>query len=119
MATPPGSPAIGAVNRARADRRLGRQGAALAAIPAGVGFILRARDRHLVKSNGTTAAYRGVAWVIGDLSGARSALTAVKVVGARGAAMRARGGRDGRAERDTPMGSILAALRTHGLIATC
>jgi len=72
-----------------------------------------------VKSNGAMAAFRGGVWVIGDLSGAQVSVDGSKVVGARGAAIAAlAGGSTADAEARAAIGSILAALRAHGLIAT-
>lgn len=72
-----------------------------------------------VKSDGATAAYRGGAWVIGDLSGSQVSVDGVKVVGARGTAIAdPAGGATVDAEARTAIGLILAALRGHGLIQT-
>ena len=73
----------------------------------------------MFKSSGATAAFRGTAWVIGELSGAQVSVEGVKVVGARGASIAGPvGGATVDAEARAAVGLILAALRGHGLIAT-
>lgn len=123
LAAPPAGPAIGACYIIAASPTGAWAGKAqhLAAWTSGGWRFIAPRDglNAYVKSNGATAAYRGAAWVIGDLSGAQVSVDGVKVVGTRGAAIAApAGGATADAEARTAIGSILAALRTHGLIAT-
>ena len=123
LAAPPGSPAIGNCYIVAASPTGAWAGKAqqLAAWTSGGWRFVVPRDglNAYVKSSGATAAYRGGAWVTGDLSGAQVSVDGVKVVGARGAAIAApAGGATVDAEARTAIGSILAAVRTHGLIAT-
>ena len=93
----------------------------LAAYTSGGWRFIAPRDglNAYVKSNGVTAAYRGGAWVIGDISGSQVTVDGVKVIGARAAAIAGpSGGATVDAEARASIGLILAAMRSHGLIAT-
>ena len=123
QAAPPGSPAIGVCYIVGASPSGAWAGKAqqLAAYTSGGWRFVAPRDglNAYVKASGATAAFRGTAWVMGDISGAQLSIDGVKVIGARGAAITApAGGATVDAEARTVIGSILAALRTHGLIAT-
>ena len=123
QAAPPGSPAIGACYIIGASPSGAWAGKAqhLAGWTSGGWRFVAPRDglNAYVKSSGATAAFRGTAWVIGDVSGAQLSINGVKVVGARGGSIAGpAGGATVDAEARTAVGSILAALRTHGLIAT-
>ncbi len=123
LTTPPSSPAVGACYIVAASPSGAWTGKAqhLAAFTSGGWRFVVPRDgmNAYVKSNGVTAAYRSGAWVIGDLSGAQVSVDGAKVIGARGAAIAApAGGVTVDAETRIALGLVLAALRTHGLIAT-
>ena len=69
-------------------------------------------------ADGCPATYAGGQWCVGRIAGAELFLGGVKVVGARGAAIPApAGGTTVDAEARGVLGQVLAALRTHGLIA--
>ena len=123
LAAPPASPALGHCYIVGASPTGAWAGKAqqLAAWTSGGWRFAMPRDGldAYVKSSGVTASFRGGAWVIGDLSGSQVSVGGVKVVGTRGAAIAApTGGATADAEARTAVGLILAALRTHGLIAT-
>ena len=72
-----------------------------------------------VKSATTSIAYVGGAWELGSVRADRILVGGQQVVGARGTAIAApSGGPTADAEARAAIGSILAALRLHGLIAT-
>ena len=123
QAAPPSSPAIGACYIVGASPSGAWAGKAqqLATYTSGGWRFVAPRDglNAYVKTSGATAAFRGTAWVMGDISVAQLSIDGVKVIGARGAAITAPvGGATVDVEARTVIGSILAALRTHGLIAT-
>jgi hypothetical protein len=71
----------------------------------------------VIRSSGSTAVYRNGAWEVGKLRGSEVDVDGVKVVGAQQAAILApAGGSTVDAQARSAIGSILAALRTHGLI---
>ena len=73
----------------------------------------------LVKSTGTIATYRGTAWDVGEVRCASVIIGGQQVVGGQAGAIAApSGGGNADAEARTAIGSILSALRAHGLIAT-
>jgi hypothetical protein len=123
LAVPPASPAVGNCYIVASSPSGAWSGKAhhLANDTSGGWRFIAPRDgvTAYVKSNGVTAAYRSGTWVIGDLSGAQVSVDGVKVIGARGAAIAApAGGATVDAEARAGLGLVLAALRTHGLIAT-
>ena len=74
--------------------------------------------RALDKASGQTATYDGSAWVVGTIKGTRLELGGSQVVGARGVAIgNPGGGASIDVEARAAIVAILAALRTHGLIA--
>jgi hypothetical protein len=122
LATPPASPVVGNCYIIAASPTGAWAGKAqhLAGYTGGGWRFIAPRDglQAFVKSSGATAAYRGSAWLVGDLSGSQVTIDGSKVVGARGAAIAApAGGATVDGEGRTAIGLILAALRTHGLIA--
>jgi hypothetical protein len=123
QAAPPASPAVGNCYLVGASPSGDWVGKAnhLAAWTSGGWRYIAPRDglNAYVKSSGVTAAYRGGAWVIGDLSGSQVSIGGVKVIGARGAAIPApTGGATVDAEARAAIGLILTAMRGHGLIET-
>lgn len=123
LAAPPASPVVGNCYLVAASPTGAWAGKAhhLAAYTSGGWRFIAPRDglSAYVKSNGSTAAYRGGAWVIGDLSGAQVSVAGVKVIGAQAAAIAApAGGATVDAEARTAIGLILDAMRGHGLIQT-
>ncbi|HEX6219046.1 MAG TPA: DUF2793 domain-containing protein [Sphingomicrobium sp.] len=73
----------------------------------------------LVKSTGSFATYRGGAWDVGEIRAAAVKVGGQQVVGSQSAAIASpTGGGIVDAEARTALGSILGALRAHGLIAT-
>jgi len=73
----------------------------------------------LVKTTSTFATYRGAAWDVGEVRAVSVKIGGQQVVGGQAAAIGApAGGGTVDAEARAAIGSILAALRAHGLIAT-
>jgi hypothetical protein len=123
LATPPVSSAVGNCYIVAAGSTGAWAGKAqqLAAYTSGGWRFIAPREGMgaFVKSTGTTAVYRGGAWVIGDLSGAQVMIGGVKVVGSRAASIAApAGGATVDAEARAAIGLILEAMRGHGLIQT-
>ena len=121
LATPPGSPAVGSCYLVAASPTGAWAGQAnkLAAFTSGGWRFVAAFDglAAVVRSSGSTAVYRNGAWEVGKLRGSEVAIDGVKVVGAQQAAILApTGGSTVDAQARSAIGSILAALRTHGLI---
>lgn len=70
-----------------------------------------------VRASGQSARYRDGAWEIGQLRGSNVVLAGVQVVGPRAGAIAApSGGATVDSQARSAIGSILAALRQHGLI---
>nr|MBA2467563.1 DUF2793 domain-containing protein [Sphingomonas sp.] len=123
LAAPPGSPLLGScyIVAAGASGAWAGKAQQLAAYTSGGWRFIAPREglNAYVKSAGTTAAFRGGAWVIGDLSGSQVTVGGEKVVGSRAAAIAApAGGTTVDGEARATIGLILAALRDHGLIQT-
>jgi hypothetical protein len=121
LATPPASPAVGSCYLVAASPTGAWAGQAntLAAFTSGGWRFVAPFEglAALVRSSGSTAVYRNRAWEVGKLRGSEVAIDGVKVVGAQQAAILApTGGTTVDAQARTAIGSILAALRTHGLI---
>ena len=75
--------------------------------------------RALVASEGIDAAYRGGAWVFGELRASALVVGGNQVVGARGAAVAdAAGGTVIDTQARATLASLLVSLRSHGLIAS-
>ena len=82
-------------------------------IPARTGMAVWSR------ADGAIAWFTGVGWTIGEVTGTRLVLNGAAVVGARQAAIATPvGGSAIDPEARVAIAAILAALRTHGLIAT-
>lgn len=121
LATPPVSPAVGSCYLVGASPTGAWAGQAnkLAAFTSGGWRFVAPFDglAALVRSSGTTAVYRNGAWDIGKLRGSEVAIDGIKVVGAQQAAILApAGGTTVDAQARSAIGSILVALRAHGLI---
>ncbi len=72
-----------------------------------------------VRSSGQAAIYRQGAWEIGQVRGTALILSGQQVVSARGAAIASpSGGATVDSQARSVLGSVLAALRQHGLIET-
>ena len=71
------------------------------------------------RADGAIARFDGTGWIVGTLAGARLVIAGDTVVGARRPAISApTGGTVSDVEARATIADILAALRTHGLIAT-
>jgi hypothetical protein len=121
LATPPVSPAVGSCYLVGASPTGAWAGQAnkLAAFTSGGWRFVAPFDglAALVRSSGTTAVYRNGAWDNGKLRGSEVAIDGIKVVGAQQAAILApAGGTTVDAQARSAIGSILVALRAHGLI---
>ena len=121
--TPPASPAIGScyiVGTSPTGAWSGQAHKLAAFTGGGWRFVAPVEGLGaVVRSNGSAAVYRNVAWEIGKLRGSEVAVDGLKVVGAREAAIAApAGGSTVDAEARTAIGAILAAMRGHGLIET-
>ena len=74
--------------------------------------------RAVVASEGIDAVYRGSSWIYGDLRGSFVTVGGNQVVGGRGAAIPdPAGGTTVDSQARATLASLLATLRTHGLIA--
>lgn len=72
----------------------------------------------LIRSSGQSATYRGSAWEVGTLRGAKVEIGGQQVVGSRGGTIgAATGGSVVDSEARSAVAAILVAMRTHGLIA--
>lgn len=121
LASPPTSPVIGSCYLIAASPTGEWTGHAqkLAAYTSGGWRFIAPRDgmEALVRSSGTTAAYRNGSWEIGTLSGSQVTIDGDKVVGARGPAIAApAGGTVVDPEARAAIGEILVRMREHGLI---
>lgn len=119
---PPGDPAEGScwiVGPAPSGAWAG-QAAAIAGWTAGGWRFVAAREGMEVFTGGSDgfARFSGGAWTIGTVTGTSLAIGGLQVVGARQPAIAApTGGSVTDVEARATLGSILAALRIHGLIA--
>ena len=123
LAAPPVSPAVGScyIVGASPSGAWSGQAGKLAAFTSGGWRFVAPFDglEAIVRTSGSSAAYRNGAWEIGKLRGSEVAVDGVKVVGARQAAIAApAGGTTADLEARAAIGAILAALRSHGLIET-
>ncbi len=121
--TPPAAPPAGAcwvVGAAPSGAWTG-QAQALAGWSAGGWRFLPAREGMVAwsREDGTIARFSDGGWTVGRLRGTQLELAGNVVVGARQAAIAApTGGSVADTEGRTAIAAILAALRTHGLIAS-
>ena len=120
--TPPTSPTIGqcwALGASPTGAWSGHPGA-LAAWTAGGWRFLAPVSGMLVWSiaDGVHAQWSGTAWTVGSIAASEVRIAGLKVLGARQAAIAApSGGATTDAEARTAISAMLAALRSHGLIA--
>ena len=120
--TPPASPALGAcyiVAAGATGAWIGKQDN-LACFTAGGWRFISPVDgmSAYVRTTSVWAVYRSSAWELGVLRGSALNVGGQQVVGARGAAIAApAGGTTVDVEGRTAVSAILAALRSHGLIA--
>ena len=122
LAAPPASPAVGScyiVAASASGDWAGHAGCLAGLTSAGWRFVDPVEGlTALVRSNGSTAAYRAGAWEIGTLRGERVEVGGQQVVGPRGTAIASPvSGSVIDAEARTAVSAILSALRLHGLIA--
>ena len=121
--TPPTSPAIGqcwALGASPSGAWSGH-GGALAAWTAGGWRFLVPVPGMLVWSiaDAVHARWSGTAWTVGSVAATDVKIGGLQVIGARTAAIAApSGGTTVDAEARSAIGAVLAALRSHGLIAT-
>ena len=123
IAAPPPSPVIGVFHRVAAAGAsgafAGHEGALAGWSAGGWRFVTPVEGMRLVdRVSGVELAFRGGAWTSGSLRASEVLVNGIKVVGARGLAIAdMAGGTTVDSEARAAVNQILAALRTHGLIA--
>lgn len=123
LAGPPASPVIGVFYRVAAAGATGafagHEGALAGYSAGGWRFVAPVEGMRLTdRVSGVELAFRGGAWTSGSIRASEVLVGGTKVVGARGAAIAdAAGGSTIDSQARTAVAQILAALRTHGLIA--
>ena len=122
LGVPPASPALGrcyVVASGASGAWIGRADQIAIATEGGWRFIApREGLRAVVASEGIDAVYRGTSWVYGDLCGSVVTIGGNQVVGGRGAAVPdPAGGTTVDSQARATLASLLATLRTHGLIS--
>lgn len=120
---PPSAPAVGATHLVGASPTgawLGHAGAIAGYSEGGWRFLGPVEGMTcLIRSEGIAAVYRLGAWEMGELRGSALVLGGDQVAGPRQSAIPdPAGGSVSDNEARTAIGSILAALRQHGMIAT-
>jgi hypothetical protein len=120
---PPSSPAVGQawiIGGSPSGIWAGKTGQVAGYTSAGWQYILPPEGLTLlVRSTGTFAIRRSGSWDIGEVRAASIKVGGTQVVGAQTAAIAApAGGATVDAEARTALTAVLAALRSHGLIAT-
>ena len=123
LATPPASPVVGSsyiVGASPTGAWAGQADKLAALTSGGWRFVAPVEGLSaIVRNSGSTAVFRSGSWEIGKLRGSEVDVDGIKVVGARQAAIAApSGGATADLESRAAIVAILAALRTHGLIAT-
>lgn len=124
MAAPPPSPVIGRFYRVApagaSGAFAGHEGALAGYGAGGWRFVTPVEGMRLTERiSGLDLAYRGGAWTSGLARASEVVIGGLRVVGARGVAIAdPAGGSTIDAEARLAVAQILAALRTHGLIAT-
>ena len=123
-AAPPASPVTGRFYRVAAAGAsgafAGHEGALAGWSGAGWRFVAPVEGMRLTeRTSGLDLAYRGGAWTSGAVRASDVVIGGLQVVGARGAAIAdASGGSTIDSQARATVAQILAALRTHGLIAS-
>ena len=122
LGVPPGSPTPGRcyiVASGATGAWAGKTDQIAVATEGGWRFIApREGLRAVVASEGIDAVYRGSSWIYGDLRGSFVTVGGNQVVGGRGAAIPdPAGGTTVDSQARATLASLLATLRTHGLIA--
>ena len=122
LGVPPGSPALGRcyiVASGASGAWAGKVDQIAVATEGGWRFIApREGLRAVVASEAIDAVYRGTGWIYGDLRGSVVTIGGNQVVGGRGAAIPdPAGGTTVDSQSRATLASLLATLRTHGLIA--
>lgn len=122
LGVPPGSPTPGRcyiVASGASGAWAGKTDQIAVATEGGWRFIApREGLRAVVASEGIDAVYRGSSWIYGDLRGLFVTVGGNQVVGGRGAAIPdPAGGTTVDSQARATLASLLATLRTHGLIA--
>ena len=119
---PPATPALGAawvVGSAPSGAWTGQAARLAGWTEGGWRFIVPAEGMTVwVSDVAVIARFSGGAWVLGELSGSRLLIDGVRVVGPRQAAVTSpTGGTTIDVQARATLSALLAALRTHGLIA--
>lgn len=122
-ATPPASPSadgLYAIAAGATGAWAGQDGRLGASTPSGWRFIAPVEALQLVeRASGRSWRRTATGWEIGRVQATEVFVDGIKVVGTRGAAIAApTGGATIDGEARASLGSILAALRAHGLIGT-
>lgn len=120
-ASPPGAPAQGAcyiVAALATGEGAGKEDSLAAYSSGGWRYVVPVEGMTVfVRSTGAWAVYRSGGWELGALRGSSLLIDGQQVVGSRTAAIPApAGGSTVDAEARAALGSILSALRQHGLI---
>lgn len=124
IAAPPATPVLGTFYRVASAGAsgafVGREGALAGYSVGGWRFVVPVEGMRLTeRTTGVELAYRGGAWTSGVTRASEVAIDGSKVLGARGPAIAdAAGGATSDTQARLVIAQILAALRTHGLIAT-
>ena len=123
LTAPPPSPVIGVIYRVAATGTsgafAGREGALAGWSAGGWRFVVPVEGMRLTdRVSGVELAFRNSAWTSGSLRANEVMVGGLKVLGARGSAIAdAAGGSTIDTQARAAVAQILAALRTHGLIA--
>lgn len=123
VAAPPSSPVIGTFYRVATGASgafAGHEGELAGWTAGGWRFVAPVEGVHLTeRGSGVELAYLGGAWTSGSVRASKVVIGGIKVLGARGSAIaEPSGGAVVDAQARLAVGQILAALRTHGLVAT-
>ncbi len=123
IAAPPSGPSLGTFYRVASTGAsgafAGREGSLAGWSVGGWRFVAPVEGMRLTeRTSGVELAYRGGAWTSGSVRASEIVIAGQKVVGARGSAIAdASGGTTVDTQARAAVAQILAALRSHGLIA--